>query len=133
MKTQIKKIVKKITKSQAGFTLAELLVVVAIIVGLAAVILPNIGRFTGKGAEGAQSAELQSIQTAIDTYMADNGLATVTANGSGQPAENDLLNAPLDLTGYLRLPGGATLTSEYYCWDQFGTIIEQRTTAGNCA
>ena len=54
MMQKIGKIWKRAARSQAGFTLAELLVVVGIVVGLGAVILPNVGRFPG----GAQWAAL---------------------------------------------------------------------------
>ena len=36
-------------RSQAGFTLTDLAVVVGIVVGLAAIVLPNVGRFSGEG------------------------------------------------------------------------------------
>src|SRR3990170_2235037 len=68
---------------QKGFTLIELLVVVGIIAALAAILIPNVARFVGRGqAEGAV-AEKDSVQAAIDAAMADNGLLTVTENTGG--------------------------------------------------
>ena len=127
---QMRKLATRIVRSQAGFTLAELLVVVGIIVGLAAVILPNIGRFTGSGATGASAAEYQSVQTAMDTWRADT--ATTVAGTSGSNASQDVLTGAVDnvnLTGYLRLPGGATLTGDFYCWDSDGTVTQYATAA----
>lgn len=68
---------KRLLKNQQGFTLVELLVVIAIIVALAAAIIPNIARFAGSGEQAASNAELQTVQTAMDTAMAEKGLTTV--------------------------------------------------------
>jgi prepilin-type N-terminal cleavage/methylation domain-containing protein len=127
-----KNLFRRIFKSQAGFTLAELLVVVGIVVGLAAVILPNVGRFTSKGTEGSLATEMSSVQTAIDAYGADgNTISAATA------WTNDLLSGGggangVNLTNYLRLPNGATLTSDTYCWDSVGTVRQESTSGGTC-
>ena len=58
-------------RKEEGFTRVELLVVVAIVVALATVSVVSVTQFAGKGEEGAQAAELENIQTAMDTMMAD--------------------------------------------------------------
>ena len=68
------------SEDQKGFTLIELLVVVGIIVALAAVIVPLVIQFAGRGDTGAASAEWDTIQSAIDTMMVDNTAITVTAS-----------------------------------------------------
>ncbi len=73
MRRIMKYMVSQLRKSEKGFTLVELLVVVGIIVALAAVIIPNVSRFTGKGNEGALSAEAENVQAAMDTMMANTG------------------------------------------------------------
>ena len=73
---------KRLLKKESGFTLVELLVVVGIIVALAAVIIPNIARFTGSGDAAAAAAELDTLQTAMDTAMADNVLTAVVAGNA---------------------------------------------------
>ena len=61
-------------RGEKGFTLIELLIVVAILGVLAAVVIPNVGRFIGRGEEEAAATELTNIQTAVIAMMTDNGL-----------------------------------------------------------
>jgi len=64
-------------RGEKGFTLIELLIVVAILGVLAAVVIPNVGRFIGRGEEEAGETELSNIQAAVTAMMTDNGLSTL--------------------------------------------------------
>ena len=64
-------------RGEKGFTLIELLIVVAILGVLAAVVIPNVGRFIGRGEEEAADTELTNVQTAIVAMMVDNQLSTI--------------------------------------------------------
>ena len=66
-------------RGEKGFTLIELLIVVAILGVLAAVVIPNVGRFIGRGETEAQETELSNIQTAVISMMVDNELAVLPA------------------------------------------------------
>jgi len=59
-------------KGERGFTLIELLIVVAILGVLAAVVIPNVGRFIGRGEVEAGKTELSNIQSAVVAMMVDN-------------------------------------------------------------
>jgi type IV pilus assembly protein PilA len=61
-------------KGEEGFTLIELLIVVAILGVLAAVVIPNVGRFIGRGEEEAWETEFANVQTAVVAMMVDNQL-----------------------------------------------------------
>ncbi|PZC46717.1 MAG: Type II secretory pathway, pseudopilin PulG [Chloroflexi bacterium] len=129
MKRFIKSLVNRLRRSQAGFTLVELLVVVGIIVALAAVVVPAVTLFAGKGEEGAKSAERDNVQAAMDSLMADNSLIAVTAqNLVGDSSLADWSTVDLD-------PGAGTLnlntylrenpTNYFYCWDGTGLVTNQ--------
>jgi len=81
-------------RGEKGFTLIELLIVVAILGVLAAVVIPNVGRFIGAGEEEAAATELSNVQTAVVAMMVDNGLSELQTPVSSANATNDMFRFP---------------------------------------
>ena len=89
MRNILKRTLGRGSEDQKGFTLIELLVVVGIIVALAAVIVPLVIQFAGKGDEGAWATEAAVVQAAVDTIMADSTSLSITARVVGSTAVID--------------------------------------------
>jgi len=132
MRNMLKKTLGRGAEDQKGFTLIELLVVVGIIVALAAVIVPLVIQFSGRGDEGAATAEWDAIQSAIDTMMSDVGITALT----GSPTTYLHITDTLDLIGGTTLSAYVRNASTTYCyrWDASGRVTLQivATNASTC-
>ena len=71
---------KLIRKSNKGFTLIELMIVVAIIGILAAIAIPNFLRFQLKSKSSEGKVNLAAIRTAEESYLAEFGVYVAAAN-----------------------------------------------------
>jgi len=67
---------------ERGFTLVELLVVLAIMAILVAIVVPNLAGLTGGARGTAAREELSIVQTAMDTLMSENEAVSVTAGSA---------------------------------------------------
>ena len=132
MRNILKRTLGSRSEDQKGFTLIELLVVVGIIVALAAVIVPLVIQFSGRGDVGAASAEWDAVQSAIDTMMADKTLTSLTASSGSAAFILDSTNSVggQTLADYVR----DTTTAYCYTWAASGRILTQVavTSGGAC-
>jgi prepilin-type N-terminal cleavage/methylation domain-containing protein len=61
---------------ERGFTLLELLMVIAILGSLSGIVTMNINGFIGSGQEEARDTEGEMVQTAAITYISDGNIIT---------------------------------------------------------
>jgi len=87
---------KLIRKSNKGFTLIELMIVVAIIGILAAIAIPNFLRFQLKSKSSEGKVNIAAIRTAEESYLAEFGsyVAVTTANPASIPGSSKIAFVP---------------------------------------
>ncbi|WP_217569855.1 type II secretion system major pseudopilin GspG [Mesorhizobium sp. GbtcB19] len=80
---------KRDNEGEAGFTLVELLVVLAIIALIATLVAPQVLRYLGSARTSAAKAQIKNIESALELYYVDN--AKYPSNDEGLKA---LVTAP---------------------------------------
>lgn len=89
------------TRGQSGYTLAELVMVAAVMVILAGAVLPAVKFTARRTKEMEMRHHLRAMRDAIDSYKrySDMGLLPVDLGTQGYPAELELLVEGVDIAG----------------------------------
>ena len=128
---------KLLRKREKGFTLIELLIVVAILGILAAVVIPNVGRFLGRGEDEARRTEFHDISTAVTALLTENNLSSLPNPVSANTAP--CTTGTQDMSAYpdtVSNAGGADNTNDpdsnaYGANDKDGYLLHSHDLTGN--
>ncbi len=69
------------TGPRAGFTLIEILVVIAVLAMLAALVAPNVFQHLGTAKDSTARSQIELLGAALDAYRLDNGRYPTTDQG----------------------------------------------------
>jgi len=75
------RLVYRAARVRGGFTLIEILVVIAVISILAALVAPNVFRHVGTAKDAAARSQIEMLSAALDAYRLDNGRYPTTEQG----------------------------------------------------
>lgn len=109
-------------RSDAGFTLMEMLVVLVIIALIAAVAIPQVMRLLESAKTKAARIQLQTVSQAVNFYQLDNDGWPTTAQGLGV-----LIDAPADSATW----AGPYVRGPEQLRDPWGRALLYRSPAGD--
>jgi len=109
----MKRLIRQLRYGEKGFTLIELLVVVAVLGVLAAVAVPNVGKFVGEGKTEAYEAELHNIQTAVMAMLADSTTAVLDDTDAAVNADPAAATPTADLDVIVTTDTTPLILSDY--------------------
>lgn len=90
---------------RSGFTLIEIMVVIAVIAILATLVAPNIFQHVSSAKSATAQAQIEMLGTALDAYRLDNGHYPTTEQGLAALWQIPTVDPPTNWRGpYTRKP-----------------------------
>lgn len=130
------------SRKDSGFTLIELMVVVAVVAILAAIALPSFSSQIRKGRRAEAISTMQDAQLLLERWRVDHRDYTGTAGSPGYPALTDTAYYDFDLAAATSTPNNYTITATPLggqAQDECGTLtivntagtVEKKTSTGS--
>jgi len=108
--------------SKRGFTLIEILIVVAIIGLLASFVLVGLGGARSRARDARRIADLNQVQQSLELYYSKFGTYPVATAWTGATGLTGVLTSAATGLGIRAIPGDPTLSATYYyCASTGGT------------
>ena len=107
--------------NKKGFTLIEILIVVAIIGILASVVLVGLGPLQRQGRDARRISDLKQVQTGLELYYNKNGaypIMNVTDSAGWTSLSSDLTGADIGISNVPKEPS----TGKSYLYESDGTV-----------
>ena len=109
--------------ARGGFTILELIIVIAIIAILASLVLSTAGYVQKKGASSRAEAEIAALSVALENYKTDNGDYPhgTNVNANNPPSTNTfLLTSLMPTNGKVYFEFNKSMTNASSVVDPFG-------------
>lgn len=120
-------VMKKMLKNKKGFTLIELMIVVAIIGILAAIAIPNFLNYQCKARQSEAKTALGTVRTLQEAYLAEYGSYGGTAGSIGFSMKGDTKYGTPLISGNTTNAFTATITGTGVMAGDVWTITEAGT------